>query len=68
MILGLPDEGYSRNASWVKFDIHVFLLLSLGRYIYWWTISPQSIVPLAVSVSTLTLFIWYILLLKFTVL
>jgi len=34
------DEGYSRNASCALNLISTFLLLSLGRYLCWWTISP----------------------------
>jgi hypothetical protein len=39
VILSVPDEGYSRNL------ISTFLLLSLGRYLCWWTISPWGYHP-----------------------
>jgi hypothetical protein len=32
-------EGYSRNASVALNLISTFLLISLGRYLYWWTIN-----------------------------
>ena len=35
----VPDEGYSRNASCALKYKSIFVLLSLGRYICWWTIS-----------------------------
>jgi len=53
------DEGYYRNAS-CALNISTFLLLSLGWYLCWWTISPEGIIRPVVSVSALTWFIIYI--------
>jgi len=46
-ILSVPDEGYSRNTLYALKSISTFLLLSLGRYLYWWTtsISPCGYHP-----------------------
>ena len=41
-ILSVPDDGYSRNASCALNFISTFVLLSLDRYLYWWTISPRG--------------------------
>jgi len=41
-ILSIPDEDYSRNASCALNLISTFLLLSLGRYLCWWTICPRG--------------------------
>jgi hypothetical protein len=38
----------------------MFLLLSLGRFLCWWTISPPGYHPPVVSVSVLTWFIRYL--------
>jgi len=40
-----PILIYSRNASCALTLISTFLLLSLGRYLCWWTISPQGYHP-----------------------
>jgi len=40
--LSVPDEGSSWNAAYA---LYTFLLISLGRYPYWWTISPQGYYP-----------------------
>jgi len=40
-------------------DIY-FLLLSLGRYLCWWTISPNGIIRPVVNILALTWFIRYI--------
>jgi hypothetical protein len=58
-ILRVTDEGYSRNASCALNLISMLLLLSLGRYLCWWTISPVGIIRSVVSASTLTMFIGY---------
>jgi len=44
-ILSVPDEGYSRNVSCAINLISTFLLLSLGRYLCRWTISPRGYYP-----------------------
>ena len=41
----VPDEGYSRNASRALNLISTFLLLVLGRYLYWWVISLRKYHP-----------------------
>jgi len=35
LIMGVPDDGYSRNASFALNSIYTFLLLSLSRYLSW---------------------------------
>jgi len=40
--------------------ISSFLLLSLGRYLCWWTISPENIIQPVISASTVTWFMKYI--------
>jgi len=37
------DEGYSMKALCTLYWIYVFLLLSLGRYLYRWTISSAMV-------------------------
>jgi len=44
-LLNVPDVGYSRNESCALNLISTFLLLSLGRYLCWWTISPWGYHP-----------------------
>ena len=41
----VPDEGYYRNASCTLNLMCTFLLLSLGQYHCWWTISPRGYHP-----------------------
>ena len=41
VISSVSDEGYSRNASCALNLISTFLLLSLSRYLWWWTISAR---------------------------
>ena len=41
----VPDEGYSRNISCALHWISTFLLISLCRYLCWWTISPRGYHP-----------------------
>ena len=43
--LSVPDEGYSRNPSCPLLLISTVLLLSLGRFLCWWTISPLGYYP-----------------------
>jgi len=45
--LRIPDEGYSRNAPRALNLISTFLLLSLVRYLCWWTTSPRGYHPLS---------------------
>jgi hypothetical protein len=40
LTLNEPDEGYSWNASFTLSLISMCLLLSMGRYICWWTSNP----------------------------
>jgi hypothetical protein len=44
-ILSVPDADYSRNVSCALNLISTFLLLSLGWYLCWWTISPWGYHP-----------------------
>jgi len=44
-MFSVSDEGYSRNASCALNLISTFVLLSLGRYLCWWTISPRGYHP-----------------------
>jgi len=41
----IPSEGNFRNASCALSLISTFSLLSLGRYLCWWTISPCGYYP-----------------------
>ena len=43
--LFVHDEGYSRNRSCTLNVISTLLLLSLGRHLYLWTISPRGYHP-----------------------
>ena len=43
--LSVLDEGYSKNVSCALNLISTILLLSLGRYFCWWTISPRGYHP-----------------------
>ena len=54
--------GYSRNSSCTLNLISTFVLLSLGRYLCWWTISTRNIICPVVSASTPTWFIYTIIL------
>jgi hypothetical protein len=45
VIMGLPDDGYSRNETCTLISISTFFLPSLGRYLWWWTISPWGYNP-----------------------
>ena len=56
-ILSIPGEGYSRHASCTLNLISTFLLLSRGRYLCWWTISPRGYHPLRHCHSLLDIFI-----------
>ena len=40
VLCAVPDEGYYRNVLCTLNLISLFLLLSLGQYLCWWTISP----------------------------
>ena len=68
-ILGVPDIGIPETRGAHKIWFILFLLLSLGRYFCWWTISYWDITRTVVIVSALTWDVTYIvyLLLKFTV-
>jgi len=41
----VSDEGYSRKALCALNLISTFLLLSLGRYLCWWTINSRGYYP-----------------------
>ena len=44
LILSVRNEEYFRNA-WCELNyISMFLLLSVGRYLCWWAIIPESII------------------------
>jgi len=58
--MSVPDEGFSRNVPCALNLTFMFLLLSLGRYLCWWTISPEAIICPVVSVSALICFSRYI--------
>ena len=60
LTLSAPDEVYSGNTSCAFYLISTFLLLSLGRYLCWWTVSPDSIIRPVVCASALTWFRRYI--------
>jgi hypothetical protein len=65
--MSVPDEAYFRNASCALNLISTVLLLSLGRYRYWWTISPRGYYsPSKQCFGTDMAYLIY-LLLKFTV-
>ena len=55
-ILSVPGEGYSRHAL-CALKISTFLLLSLGRYLCSWTISPRGYHPIRHCNSLLDIFI-----------
>ena len=42
LALSVPEEGYYRNMSCTLTLVSMFLLLSLGRYLCWWTISTRG--------------------------
>ena len=42
LLLSVPDEEYFRNAWCALNYISTFLLLSVGRYLCWRTISPRG--------------------------
>jgi len=44
LILSVPGEGYFRNAWCAVNYISTFLLLSVGRYLCWWTIISRGYV------------------------
>jgi hypothetical protein len=51
----------TENSVCIKFDIYFFsILISLGRYLGWWAISPEGIIRPVVSDSELTWFNRYI--------
>ena len=45
LALSVPAEVYSRCASYPLHLISTVLLLSLDRYLCWWTISPRGYHP-----------------------
>jgi hypothetical protein len=45
LTLSVPDEGYSRHTSFALNLISTFSLLSLARYLCWWTINPRGYHP-----------------------
>jgi len=57
LTLSVRDKGYSRNVSCALNLISMFLLLTLGRYLSWWIISPRGIICPVVSVSALSWFV-----------
>ena len=66
-ILRIPNNGYHRNASCVVNLISTFLLLSLGRYHWCWTISHRIYHPHSSQCFTTYMFYQIYLLLKLTV-
>jgi hypothetical protein len=67
LILRVPNNGYHRNASCAVNLISTFLLLSLGRYHWCWTISNRIYHPHSSQCFATYMFYQIYLLLKLTV-
>jgi hypothetical protein len=56
--LSVPDEGYFRKATCALMLISPIVLLSLGRHLCWWSISPKGYHPPKVSTDRLYYYPW----------